>query len=90
MSPYRHLVSRWTFGYKSCRTVGVVPRGGTKVLGFTYEQGGLRVRVGEERGGKEIDRYPLTETFKYWIPSITVSSSQSPSPYVFLIVSICS
>jgi hypothetical protein len=28
--------------------------------GYTYEQGGLRVRVEEERGGKEIDGYPLT------------------------------
>jgi hypothetical protein len=28
--------------------------------GYTYEQGGLRGRVGNERGGKEIDRCPLT------------------------------
>jgi hypothetical protein len=28
--------------------------------GYTYEQGGLRVRVGEERGGKEMDGCPLT------------------------------
>jgi hypothetical protein len=30
--------------------------------GYTYEQGGLGVRVGEERGGKEMDRCPLTTT----------------------------
>jgi hypothetical protein len=29
--------------------------------GYTYEQGGLRVRVGEERGGKEMDGGPLTD-----------------------------
>jgi hypothetical protein len=28
--------------------------------GYTYEQGGLRVRVEEERGGKETDGCPLT------------------------------
>jgi hypothetical protein len=27
---------------------------------YTYEQGELRVRVGEERRGKETNRYPLT------------------------------
>jgi hypothetical protein len=30
--------------------------------GYTYEQGGLRVRVGEVRGGKETDRCPLTNS----------------------------
>jgi hypothetical protein len=29
--------------------------------GYTYEQEGLRVRVGEERGDKEMDRCPFTE-----------------------------
>jgi hypothetical protein len=28
--------------------------------GYTYEQGELRGRVGEERGGKETDRCPPT------------------------------
>jgi hypothetical protein len=31
--------------------------------GYSYEQGGLRVRVGEERGGKEMDGCPLTVCF---------------------------
>jgi hypothetical protein len=38
---------------------------GTEVLqrcgGYTYEQGELRGRVGEERGGNEMDRCPLTD-----------------------------
>jgi hypothetical protein len=32
--------------------------------GYTYEQGESRVRVGEERGGKEIDGCPLTGNWK--------------------------
>jgi hypothetical protein len=37
--------------------VGVIPGDGTEVRrGSTYKQG----RVVEERGGKEMDRYPLT------------------------------
>jgi hypothetical protein len=42
----------------------VVPGDGTEVSqrcgGDTYEQGELRGRVGEERGGKETDGCPLT------------------------------
>jgi hypothetical protein len=42
----------------------MVPGDDTEVLqrcgGYTYEQGGLRGRVGNERGGKEMDRCPLT------------------------------
>jgi hypothetical protein len=42
----------------------MVPGDGTEVLqrygGYTYEHGELRGRVGKERGGKEIDRCPLT------------------------------
>jgi hypothetical protein len=38
---------------------GIVPGYGTEVLkrceGYTYEQRGLRGRVGKERGGKETD-----------------------------------
>jgi hypothetical protein len=44
--------------------LGMVPGDGTEVLrrgvGYTYEQGELRGRVGKERGGKETDRCPLT------------------------------
>jgi hypothetical protein len=43
--------------------LGMVPGDGTEMLqrcgGYTYEQGELRGRVGEERGGKETDRCPL-------------------------------
>jgi hypothetical protein len=42
----------------------MVPGDSTEVLqrcgGYTYEQGGLRGRVGNERGGEEMDRCPLT------------------------------
>jgi hypothetical protein len=42
----------------------MVPGDGTEVLQrcgeYTYRQGELRGRVGKERGGKEIDRCPLT------------------------------
>jgi hypothetical protein len=42
----------------------MVPGDGTEVLqrcgGYTYEQGELRGRLGKERQGKEMDRYPLT------------------------------
>jgi hypothetical protein len=48
------------FGYKSCRlwvwSLEMVQR----CRGYTYEQGGLRGRVGKERGGKEMDRCHLT------------------------------
>jgi hypothetical protein len=41
----------------------MVPGDGTEVSqrcgGYTYEQGGLRGRVGNERGGKETDGCPL-------------------------------
>jgi hypothetical protein len=43
--------------------LGVVLGTGTEVgRGNTYEQG----RVGEERGGKEMDRCPLTEVGHCW------------------------
>jgi hypothetical protein len=46
--------------------LGIVPGDGTEVLqrcgGYTYEQGELRVRVGEKRGGKEMDRCPVRAT----------------------------
>jgi hypothetical protein len=42
----------------------MVPGDGTEVLqkcgGYKYGQGGVRVRVGDDRGGKEMDRCPLT------------------------------
>jgi hypothetical protein len=42
----------------------MVPGDGTEMLqgcgGYTYEQGDLRGSEGEERRGKEKDRYPLT------------------------------
>jgi hypothetical protein len=42
----------------------MVPGDGTEVLhrcgGYIYEQGRLRGRVGQERGGKEMDGCPLT------------------------------
>jgi hypothetical protein len=61
----QHLVSCQNFGYESCQTFSIVPGDGTQVLqrcgGYTYEQGGLRVRVGEDIGGKEMDGYPLTD-----------------------------
>jgi hypothetical protein len=38
----------------------MVPGKVQRCQGYTYTQGELRVRVGEERGGKETDGCPLT------------------------------
>jgi hypothetical protein len=51
--------------------------------GYTYEQGESRVRVGEERGGKEIDGCPLTVpplfiNNKKFTPTHIISYKPSP------------